>query len=317
MKVLAVLIVFSLLMGLGTAQEVIVSQNVKLGDYIRQYALVEYSDNGAVYMVPCEDCLSYISLSDADGINYLFNKSMVKLENGLYGYRSSSLTYGKLYTARFEAVSPTYGSSVMYGEVLIADKSEWVGDVAISSVTPTTASSSVNTYDKCDSLNIMELSECQAEGTRVALQEWNVAGYFKLGVVGDILYFGYLIVLSFWNALLYVGTGIFTVINFVVTTAIAGIDFSFRLLDDSRRDAAIMDFMKFLLMIITAILKPFIPFFVIGELFIMFKTSTIKDPGRMMSEFFKENLNIIKGVLNVVVTSVNIVFGFVGGIIAK
>ena len=316
MKALAVLIVFSLLAGFGTSQGVIVSQNVKLGDYIRQYALVEYSDNGAVYTVPCSDCSCYISLSDADGVNYLYNQSMVKLENGLYGYRSGSLTYGKLYTARFEAVSPTYGSSVMFGEVQISDKSEWVGAVNIASVSPSVASPGDFNVGECVELAFVERLACETKDDEDALKNWSILGV-ELGAVGTMFFYIYIFFYGLYLLLTTVLGGFFGILGKLVGFTVAGVKIFEELLSDATRDKAIMKIMEFLWMIITAVLKPFIPFFVVGELFIMFKTSTIKDPGRMMSEFFNENLNIVKGVLNAVSTALNIVFGFVGGIIAK
>ena len=316
MKALAVLIVFSLLMGLGTAQEVIVSQNVKLGDYIRQYALVEYSDNGAVYTVPCSDCSSYISLSDADGVNYLYNQSMVKLENGLYGYRSGSLTYGKLYTARFEAVSPTYGSSVMFGEVQISDKSEWVGAVNIDSVSASVASPGDFNVDSCSDLSFVLRLACETKGDQERLENYEFLGS-KLGVLGKVLFVSYSALYAFYLVVTIVLGGFFDILGALVEFAVAGVEFVRDVLVDSRRDAAISRLMAFLLMVIMSVLKPFIPFFVVGELFIIAKVLSVKDPGKMMSDFFRGNLEIIMGVLNAVSKALNIVFGFVGGIIAK
>ena len=316
MKALAVLIVFSLLAGLGVGQGVIVTQNVKLGDYVRQYALVEYSDNGAVYTVPCDDCSCYLSLSDADGVNYLYNQSMVKLENGLYGYRSSSLTYGKLYTARFEAVSATYGSSVMFGEVQITDKSEWVGPVNIASVSPSVASPGDFNVDSCSELEFVARLACLTKGDEEALMNWEFLGV-KLGILGKGLFVSYLILNAVYLIITIVLGGLFSILADLIGFTVDGVVFFKDVLNSSTRDAAIERFMKFLLMIISSVLKPFIPFFVIAELFIISRVYKIREPGRMMSDFFRGNVEMVMGVLTIVSRAVNIVFGFVGGIIAK
>lgn len=297
-----------MLAGSVYAQEIITYQNVKVGDYIRQYALIEVDNNGAVYRIVCPDCSSYITLTDDDGTTYAYNVSMIELEEGLFGYDTSILSYGKHYNARYETVSPTYGSAVIFGEVQISDKSEWIGSVNLDSVLQP---QEITVEEFCESdLDLIGRVLCKTDSSKTELDKFVL---FDVNL-GKPVYYGLVFFVFLFEVVITTGSGIGEVITLFVTSAISVASFTKALIGESTRDAAIVDGLDFLLSIAVAVLKPFMWFFVIAELFILYKVSVIRSSGGMMLAFFNEHKKMIAGVFNIVTSILDIIIKFISSI---
>lgn len=307
-----------LLIGLVCAEDVIVKQNVKLGDYIRQYAMVEVDNNGAVYKVACDDCLAYITLYDDEGLIFVRNASMVKLDNGLYGYDSSGLDFGRLYNARYEIVSVKYGgSAVINGEVQITDDSEWMGAVALDTpITSQTSSSSSSSEClledyKGDFMGMIDCTTGSAkadlEGVEVPFLKW------KLGIVGTVIFSLYWL-LTFVAALIaFTANGLYN----ILTLVLAFVQFIVLFLDPASRSQAISGGLSFVYSLLISILLPFMPVILVCELFIVYRVCAEKTSYGLIVGFFRMNYNMIREIFNGLSYVLNLLFGVIAGVLSR
>ena len=298
-------------------EDLITSQNVKIGDYIRQYALIEFDREGAVYTVLCEDCTVYITLTDRYGNNIIYNKTMTELDTGLFGYLTNDLKYGELYNARYESVSAEYGNGIIYGEVQITDISEWIGAIDLDATTIDKPLTTSIDHSSCDEINdVMLKFACQTEGEQAKLENTTIPLLnWKIGAIGTVFFYISALFVFLYDVVVVLGGGVVSFLQTIIKAALDLGGFVVAVTNASTRDQAISNALKFFYNIMVSVMKPFLPFLIIGELFILYKVSVIKSGGTMMQEFFMENYRMVKGVINLIVSVVNTIMGIIGGII--
>ena len=311
-KIILVFMILFLNSGLVSALEIIENQNVEYGDVIKQYALLEIDDNGAVYTIACDNCSMFISISDGDGINYVTNQSMNYTENGLFTYPSLGLTYYKSYIAKFESISHTYGGSIIfYSEFYVGDNSEWVGDVTLDTPSLSTNEAACE-YDDV----VLELA-CLTEGQQEEFQNYEIPFFgIKLGIIGDLFFALHVTVLFISIIIFNIGGTFINATQTSLVLILSFLGFVNEVIEPTTRELAINNGLTFIYEIIMVVLKPFYWFFVIAQPFIIYKAAVIKNPANMMIYYFEENFKIVKGVLNVILQALNLVFGIITGIIA-
>ena len=311
MRIIAVLILINLIcLGVVAQDAVITVQKVKHGDWIRQTALINIIQDGESYLIPCPDCSVYITLA-GDGITIVNNQSMTQIDNGMWGYRSSSLQNHKYYTARFESVSVTYGSASMYGELYIGDVSEWLGDVVLI---PSEREKETTVFqDECSDLDFVPKVACYTQGRQKQFETFKFLGQFEIGIVGTLSFYVYVFFTVIFLLIFEFIGSIYIIIKNLILFIAGLFGFIVGVSDPVTRDASIFDGLMFIFDLLKSLLLPFTPFFVIAEIFIMYQVIKIRSSGGMMIEFFNMNYRMVSGVLKAITTAINAIFGLVKG----
>lgn len=104
----------------GSIEE-IKNQDIYMGDYIKQYAIIQYVDNGATYTDLCQDCSCTITISNNKYGEILNNAQTQEINTGLFGYKTEhGLFYSEqTYYALFNCTSIEYGQGLAYSQVNI------------------------------------------------------------------------------------------------------------------------------------------------------------------------------------------------------
>jgi hypothetical protein len=244
----------------------ITSQDVPFGDYIKQYAVVQTVENGAVSNEFCKDCAAYITLTDEKNVKKVNNVSMVSLSSGLFGHKSTGLIVGKSYNVRVETISPVYGRGIVYSKANIVPASSR-SEISLSSdSTSSILPSFLEDYLKDISASFGVIK------TAVNMYIDNVTNTFKA--------FGLLkgIISVFWNFALWVGKALYLFVS-----------------SETRGEAYSMVFEGFL-GIIWSIMSFFLPFILILEVFILAKCSTMGGINPLLA-FMEENYRLLDNVV--------------------
>jgi len=99
----------------------ITTQNIRLNEYIRQYAKIQNVNNGAVYYNDCQDCTCKLDVYDSSNRVLFKNVQTTQLSSGLFGYIATSQYFqvNNDYNAIFNCTSIAYGSGLVSSVVHI------------------------------------------------------------------------------------------------------------------------------------------------------------------------------------------------------
>lgn len=122
-----ILCLFLVLMVIGQLKE-IKEQNVRFGEYIEQYAIVErVLQSGNSYYDKCISCNATLTVKDSSGKILINNQYMTELSRGHFGYlaKASELQTGKVYFTFFNISSSnvSLGSDILDGKLTVLSES--------------------------------------------------------------------------------------------------------------------------------------------------------------------------------------------------
>ena len=98
----------------------ITAQNIRLNEYIRQYAVIQ-NIGDTVYYTPCTDCTCTLDVFDSTNTQLLNDVQTIELSTGLFGYTATSQYFmaNNDYHAVFNCTSVVYGSGLVTSTVHI------------------------------------------------------------------------------------------------------------------------------------------------------------------------------------------------------
>jgi len=105
----------------------ITSQNVRINDYVRQYAVIQYvNTQGSAYFDYCMDCNCTAKVYNDRLQQLRENITCTEIETGLFGFRATTDTFEptKNYVVSFTCESVSYGNGSVNSDVYVYSSQE-------------------------------------------------------------------------------------------------------------------------------------------------------------------------------------------------